>query len=125
MKPPLATPRRVLVVDDNLDYLRSLTLLLRTLGHEVDFAINATAAIPTARHFRPDVVLLDVGLPDGDGRLLAGPLRREPGLSNVRILCVTGRAHEDPRRSLEGGCDGHFVKPLDPAMLQSLLAPEL
>ncbi len=125
MKPSLTPRRRVLVVDDNLDYLRSLTLLLRSLGHEVDFAINATAAIPAARRFQPDVVFLDVGLPDGDGRLLAAPLRREAGLSDVRILCVTGRANEDPRRSLEGGCDGHFVKPLDPAMLESILAPKL
>jgi DNA-binding response OmpR family regulator len=122
MTPPLAPRRRVLVVDDNLDYLRSMTQLLRAMGHEASFAINVTAAIPVARRFRPDTVFLDVGLPDGDGRLLAGMLRREIGLSDARIICVTGRAHEDPRRSLEAGCDGHFVKPLDLALIESLLA---
>lgn len=121
--PPPAPRRRVLVVDDNLDYVRSMTLLLRSMGHQVDYAINATAAIALARLFRPDTVILDVGLPDGDGRLLAGLLRREAGLSDARFVCVTGRAHEDPRRSLEAGCDDHFVKPLDPALLESLLAP--
>jgi CheY-like chemotaxis protein len=124
VKPPLVPRRRVLVVDDNLDYVRSLTLLLRSMGHQADFAINATAAISAARRFRPDTVLLDVGLPDGDGRLLAGSLRREAGLSNARIVCVTGRVHEDPRRSMEAGCDGHFVKPLDPALIENLLAPD-
>lgn len=122
MHPQPVPHHRVLVVDDNLEYLRSMTLLLRGMGHEVDFAINATAAISVAQRFRPDTVLLDVGLPDGDGRLLARPLRREAGLTNAKIVCVTGRAHEDPRRSIEAGCDGHFVKPMDPAQIECMLA---
>jgi two-component system CheB/CheR fusion protein len=122
MKQPLAPRRRVLIVDDNLDYLRSMTLLLRAMGHQANFAINATVALSVARRFRPDTVLLDVGLPDGDGRLLADQLRHEAGLNDLHIVCVTGRAHEDPRRSIEAGCDAHFVKPLDPALLGSLLA---
>jgi DNA-binding response OmpR family regulator len=122
VEPTLAPRRRVLVVDDNLDYLRSMTQLLRAMGHQASFAINATAAIPVARRFRPDIVLLDVGLPDGDGRLLAGLLRSEVGLSDARIVCVTGRANEDPRRSLEAGCDDHYVKPLGPAQIESLLS---
>jgi DNA-binding response OmpR family regulator len=124
MKLPRAPYRRVLVVDDNLDYLRSLTLLLRTMGHEVDFAINATAAVAAARRFRPDTVFLDVGLPDGDGRLLARSLRREAGLQDALIVCVTAREHEDPLRSLEAGCDDHVVKPLDPALIKSMLASD-
>ena len=114
--------RRVLVVDDNLDYLRSMVLLLRTMGHESEFAINATAAISVARLFRPDTILVDVGLPDGDGRHLAGLFRREPGLSDALIVCVTGRMYEDPRRSLEAGFDAHLVKPLDYSMIGRLLA---
>jgi two-component system CheB/CheR fusion protein len=116
--------RRVLIVDDNLDYVRSMTLLLRSMGHESTFAINATVALSVARLFRPDTVLLDVGLPDGDGRKLAAQLRRETDLSDIRIVCVTGRADEDPRRSLEAGCDAHFVKPVDPALIESLLAKD-
>jgi len=110
------------VIDDSLDYLRSMVLLLRSMGHYANFAINATAAIPVARRFRPDVVLLDVGLPDGDGRLLAELLRKEAGLSDVHIVCVTGRTNEDPRRSLEAGCDAHYLKPLDSSTLQRVLS---
>ncbi len=121
-KPSLAPRRRVLVIDDSLDYVRSMVLLLRSMGHCANFAINATAATEVARSFQPDVVLLDVGLPDGDGRLLAAQLRREAGLGDVRIVCVTGRVQEDPRRSLEAGCDAHFLKPLDSATLERELA---
>lgn len=99
-----------------------MVLLLRSMGHYANFAINATAALDVARRFRPDIVMLDVGLPDGDGRLLAGLLRSQAGLSEAHIVCVTGRMHEDPRRSLEGGCDAHYVKPLDSATLRRLLA---
>ena len=119
--PSLAPRRRVLVVDDNLDYVHSLTVLLRAMGHEADFAINATVALAVAKTFRPDTILLDISLPDGDGRLLADELRREVGLDDVRIVCVTGRTHEDPRRSIQAGCDAHYVKPLDPAEIEKLL----
>lgn len=122
MQPRLGPRRRVLVVDDNLDYLRSMTMLLHRMGHQVDFAINATVAVSVARRFRPDVVFLDVGLPDGDGRLVAGLLRHEAGLSDAHIVCVTGRSNEDPRLSMEAGCDSHHVKPLDPASIEALLA---
>jgi DNA-binding response OmpR family regulator len=114
--------RRVLIVDDNLDYVHSMTVLLRAMGHEANFAINATVAVEVARSFRPDIVLLDIGLPDGDGRLLAEQLRREAGLDDIDIVCVTGRTNEVPRRSLEAGCDAHYLKPLDPALIESVLA---
>ena len=116
--------RRVLIVDDNLEYVRSMTKLLRGRGHQVAFAINATAALSTAVIFRPDIVFLDVGLPDGDGLLLARGLRREAGLDAARILCVTGLAHVDRSQALEAGCDDYFVKPLDPALIERLLAPD-
>jgi DNA-binding response OmpR family regulator len=120
--PPLGPRRRVLIVDDNLDYVRSMQLMLRSMGHESSFAINATVALAVARLFRPDTVLLDVGLPDGDGRLLAPRLRRESDLTDLRIVCVTGRSDADPSQSLAAGCDGHFVKPLDAAQIEDLLA---
>jgi DNA-binding response OmpR family regulator len=111
-------------VDDNLDYVHSMALILRGLGHLVYFAINGTAALEEARRFRPEVIFLDVGLPDGDGRLLARQLRRQTGLETVRIMCVTGRANEDPGKSLEAGCDDHYLKPLDPVILSKLLQAE-
>jgi len=119
--PSLASRRRVLVVDDNLDFVHSLTVLLRAMGHEADFAINATVALAVVRTFRPDTILLDIALPDGDGRLLADELRREVGRDDVRIVCVTGREQEDPRRSIQAGCDAHYVKPLDRAEIERLL----
>ena len=116
--------RRILVVDDNLDYVHSMALILRGLGHLVYFAINGMAALEEARRFRPEVIFLDVGLPDGDGRLLARQLRRQTELETVRIMCVTGRANEDPGKSLEAGCDDHYLKPLDPVILSKLLESE-
>src|SRR3954471_18608321 len=112
---------RVLVVDDDLDYVHSMAMIIRWLGCQADFAINATAALPAARRFLPNVVLLDVGLPDGDGRKLAKQFRQEPGLENARIYCVTARADADPQRSLDAGCDDHFVKPLDAGFIAKLL----
>src|SRR5688500_2691201 len=67
---PRAARRRVLVVDDDLDFVHSMAMLLRAKGHEVSFAINATVALSVARSFRPDTVLLDIKLPNGDGRML-------------------------------------------------------
>lgn len=120
-RPSLAPRRRILVVDDNLDFSHSMTQLLRAMGHDADFAINATVALTVARSFRPDTILLDITLPDGDGRLLADELRREIGLDNIRIVCVTGRSQEDPRRSIQAGCDAHYVKPLDRAEIERML----
>ena len=120
--PLLGPRRRVLIVDDNLDYVRSMALMLRSMGHESSFAINVTVALDVARLFRPDTVVLDVGLPDGDGRLLATRLRSEADLTDLRIVCVTGRSDVDPRQSLALGCDAHFVKPLSPAQIESVLA---
>jgi DNA-binding response OmpR family regulator len=117
-----ADARRILVVDDNLDYVQTMALMLRAMGHTVDFAINATAVLPVAQRFRPDVVILDVGLPDGDGRVLARKLRREAGLETARIWIVTGSPYAERGASLAAGCDEHFVKPLDPAMVYRMLA---
>jgi DNA-binding response OmpR family regulator len=90
--------RRVLIVDDNLDTTRSYVLLLRSMGHEVQYAINGYAALGLARTFRPEVVLLDIGLPDFDGCELAQLIRNELGSERVRILAVTGRSRPVARR---------------------------
>jgi DNA-binding response OmpR family regulator len=110
-----------MVVDDDLDYVNTMTLLLRGWGHEACFAINGQSALAEARHFRPEIVFLDVGLPDGDGRRLAGELRRESGNERTQIYCVTGRVEEEHSKTIEAGCDDHFLKPLHPTLVLRLL----
>jgi CheY-like chemotaxis protein len=120
-KPPVR--RRVLVVEDNLDAVHMLALLVRTLGHEVDFAINGYAALSVAKRFRPDIVLLDLALPDVTGWTVARRLRQEPTLAGVRIYAVTGHyGMADRETSLAAGCDDHMLKPLEPAVIERLLA---
>src|ERR1051326_3826649 len=81
--------RHVLVIDDNLDNVRSLALLFRDMGHLVDYAINATAAIDVAVAMKPDVVFLDLLLPDGHGAEVATEIRKHPELRGTRIYGVT------------------------------------
>jgi CheY-like chemotaxis protein len=120
-KPP--PKRRVLVVDDNLDAVHSMAMLLKLLGHEVQFAINGFAAIDVARKFRPEIILLDIGLPDFQGDDIARQLKWEPGLERTRIIAVTGRSDDEVRqRAIAAGCEQFFVKPLDMPTLEALLA---
>lgn len=112
------------MVDDNLDAAQTLVVLLRDMGHRVEFAINARAALEAARRALPEIVFLDLVLPDMDGCELARQLKREPGLEALRIFAVTGHGRdEDRQRSLDAGCDAHLLKPVDPAFLASLLGP--
>lgn len=111
------------MVEDDLDTCETLAWLLRRMGHEVAFAINGWAALDVARGFRPDVVILDLGLPDIDGCVLARQLRLVAGLERSRIVVVSGRGWAaDHERSLSAGCDHYFVKPMNTALLETVLA---
>jgi PAS domain S-box-containing protein len=115
--------RRVLVVDDNADAAESLAVLLRLDGHEVCTAHDGAAALETARGFRPEVVVLDIGLPRMDGYQVARRLRAEVGLTEALVVALTGYGQEEDRRRAEqAGFDAHLVKPADPEVLQRLLA---
>jgi CheY-like chemotaxis protein len=114
--------RKILVVDDNIDMVRSMALLIRQMGHEVEYAINGYAALECAQRIRPDVIFLDLVLPDLDGWELARRMRKMPELKSVRIFAVTGTAANVHRqRSLDAGCDDHLLKPLDPDVVEALV----
>jgi CheY-like chemotaxis protein len=122
---PNAKRRRVLVVEDNLDSVHSMTMLIRMMGHEVEFAINGFAAIAAARNYRPDIVILDLGLPDFKGDHLATQLRYEPGLEQTRIIAISGLPHQNlEERAREAGCAEFYRKPIDPMKLEEILAEE-
>ncbi len=109
------TRRRVLVVDDNEDAVESLAMLLRMSGHSVQVAHDGASAIELAETARPDVVVLDLGMPRMSGFEVARWLRRQPWGADVRLIAVTGWGQEeDRRRSREAGFDRHLTKPVDP-----------
>ncbi len=118
-----ASPRRrVLVVDDNTDSADSLAVLLKVAGHEVRTAYEGPAALRAAAAFRPEVVLLDIGLPRMDGYAVARRLREEVGLK-AALVALTGYGQDEDRcRSQEAGFDAHLVKPVEPAELLALVA---
>jgi len=113
--------RRILVVDDNRDAADTLAELLRMLGNEAAVALTGAVALTRAPEFKPDVVLLDIGLPDMDGYQVARQLRKIPGMRQPWLIALTGWGqHEDKRRAAEAGFDDHWTKPVDPARLQEL-----
>jgi two-component system CheB/CheR fusion protein len=114
--------RRILVVDDNVDAAESLGLLLRQMGHDVQIAHDGHAALEAARHGRPQIVLLDLGMPGVNGYDMVERLRKDERLADVRFIAVTGTSGDEARqRSHEAGFEEHLVKPLDMEMLRKLL----
>jgi CheY-like chemotaxis protein len=116
-------PRRVLIVDDNEDAANSLAMLLKLGGHETASVYTAADALTRAAAFKPDVVLLDIGLPGMDGYEVAQQMRELPGLRDIRLVAVTGYGRsEDRMRAREAGFDDHLVKPVEYAVLELTLA---
>ncbi len=117
------TSHRILVVDDNTDAAGSLALLLRLQGHEVRVAHDGISALDTARSHLPQLIFLDIGMPDMDGYEVARRLRGIPGLERTVVAALTGWGQqEDRRRSAAAGFDHHLVKPLEVHVLEELLA---
>jgi CheY-like chemotaxis protein len=115
-------PRRVLVVDDSADAAESLSMILQARGHQVRTAHDGPAALRAAADFRPEVVLLDIGLPRIDGYEVARRLRGEGGLKDALLVALTGYGQdEDRRRAEEAGFDEHLTKPANLTVLQDLL----
>jgi two-component system, chemotaxis family, CheB/CheR fusion protein len=122
LSPAAAAPRRVLVVDDNVDSADNLALLLRLRGHEVVVAYDGPGALKTAGSFHPEAVLLDIGLPGLDGYQVASRLRRRRQTSTALLLALTGYGQEeDQLRSRQAGFNHHLTKPVDPQVIYDLL----
>jgi signal transduction histidine kinase/DNA-binding response OmpR family regulator len=117
------TASRVLVVDDNVDGAESLAMLLRLGGSEVVLAHDGPAGLEAAREFRPDVVVLDIGLPGMDGYEVARRLRADPATKDALLVAVTGYGRDEDRAlSREAGFDHHLVKPVDLSHLHEAFA---
>jgi CheY-like chemotaxis protein len=123
MPPVVAVmPRRVLVVDDNRDSADTMGQLLRLLGSEVQTAHDGTTALELVEGYRPEVVLLDIGMPGMDGYQVARRIRERSEFNGVTLVALTGWGQaDDRRRTRAAGFDEHLVKPADLAVLQSVL----
>ena len=116
-------PRRVLVVEDNLDAVHSLVSLLRDMGHQVDYAINGYVAIELARQMRPEFVFLDLGLPGVSGFDVCRWVKADPALKDARVIAITAYAQDEFRtRSKAAGCDLHLIKPVAADVFEQILA---
>jgi CheY-like chemotaxis protein len=118
-----AGARRILIVDDNHDAAESIADGLLELGHEVHVAHDGPSALAIAARFKPDICLLDIGLPVMDGYELARRLRASHDLpEGARIIALTGYGQDaDRRRSSEAGFSAHVVKPVDLDFLTSVV----
>jgi len=121
--PTIRPGLKVLVVDDNVDTARTVSLLLQTLGCTTQEVHDGPPVVEAAKSFQPDVILLDIGLPGLDGYHIASLIRQAPELSQVRLIAVTGYGQQqDRQRSRDAGFDHHLVKPVQFDTLVELLA---
>jgi CheY-like chemotaxis protein len=118
----LAPGRRILIVDDNKDSAESLAMLLEITGHRTFIVHDGVAAIAAAEAHRPEVMLLDIGMPRLNGYEVCRRVRLQPWGAEIKIIALTGWGQEEDRRkSQEAGFDGHLVKPVDYNALLELL----
>jgi PAS domain S-box-containing protein len=120
---PAGSVHRILVVDDNLDAATTLAEMLELMGHETRTAHDGLEALAAAAAFRPDLILLDLGMPKLDGYETSRRIRQEPWGARTVLVALTGWGQEeDRRRSRDAGFDEHLVKPVELAALEKLLA---
>lgn len=122
-EPVMSIVRRILVVDDNRDAASSLAMLLKMMGNDTHMAHDGAEAVKQAVEYKPDVMLLDIGLPKMNGYEACRAIREQPWGKQITIVALTGWGQEEDRRkSTEAGFDDHLVKPVSPAALIKLLA---
>jgi CheY-like chemotaxis protein len=118
-----AIARRILLVDDNPDAADSLAMLLRMDGHEVHTAYGAIEALKAADQLKPEMIFLDIGLPQMDGYEVARRLRVNSDHGPLRLVALTGYGQQEDRdRSHAAGFDDHLVKPVSPQALEQIFA---
>ena len=121
-KPGTPAGKQILVVDDNRDAANTMALLLRKWGHDVNMAYDGHEALTAAETHKPDLILLDIGLPGRDGYEVARLIRAQPALSRTTIVALTGYGTEkDRQQSRAAGFDEHIIKPVDFTRLRELL----
>jgi CheY-like chemotaxis protein len=121
--PPVMVARRVLIIDDNADAADTLASLVTALGGESATALSGEEGVQQAEAFRPDVVLLDIGMPGMDGYETCRRLRASPSGAGAFIVALTGWGQQsDKERALENGFNAHLTKPADPHTLETLLS---
>ena len=117
------TSRRILVVDDNVDAAQTLSMLMDLSGHETRSAFSGQQALEMAQSFGPDVVFLDIGLPDMTGYEVAHRLLADPLTSAIQLIALTGWGTEDDiKKSKMAGFHAHLTKPVDPAAVEAVLS---
>jgi CheY-like chemotaxis protein/two-component sensor histidine kinase len=122
-EPETSPQRRILIVDDNIDSADSLAMLLEITGNKTYMAHDGVEAIEAIEEHRPEVVLLDIGLPKLDGHEVCRHVRQQPWGKDIVMIALTGWGQEDDRRkSEEAGFNGHLVKPVDYDRLLELLS---
>src|SRR4051794_38271769 len=115
-------PLRVLVIDDNRDQADTLAALTGMWGYEVLTAYDGASALTAARGFRPDMWVIDIGMPRMDGYALARTIRQQPGFDSAKLVALTAWSGETHKRlAREAGFDHYLTKPADPADLQRML----
>jgi CheY-like chemotaxis protein len=121
-KPVPLPRRRVLIVEDNPDTAEMMDLLLKEWGQETRIATDGIAALEIAKEFRPEIVLLDIGLPRLHGYEVARRMRQQSWASSAYVVAITGWGLEADRQGEAAGIDRRMLKPVDPAILRDVLA---
>ena len=120
---PSQEPLRILVIDDNVDVAKTVGWMLETIGHEYCLVHEGRRAVEAARDFRPDAILLDIGMPDMDGYAVCKALRAESLFENTVIIAQTGLGrNRDRSNSGQAGFDHHLVKPVSLDELERVLS---
>jgi PAS domain S-box-containing protein len=121
-QPRPTTRRRILVVDDSVDITDSVAMMLEMMGNEVRTAHDGLEGVAAAAAYRPDMILLDIGMPKLNGYEACRRIRAEPWGKGILIAAITGWGQEEDKcRSQEAGFDHHLIKPVGPAAIEKLL----